>query len=76
MTPSTAILLKLAIDSLISLWANHANKPPGWVPTENDWKELADEAAKATPEARLDLARARASLFPASDVSGAMMGTK
>ena len=71
MNPGTAILIKLGIDSLVGLWANHAGKPPGWVPTEKDWQELADEVNQATPEARLALARARASLFPPKNASGA-----
>ena len=64
MNAATAILIKLGIDSLIGLWANHANKPPGWKPEPSDWLELEVAVNEATPEARLQLAKLRAAQFP------------
>ncbi len=51
MNPTQFALLKLGLDALISIWANHANKPPGWKPSPEDWQKLADEVNAATPEA-------------------------
>jgi len=63
MNAATAILIKLGIDSLIGLWANHAGKPPGWKPGPEDWLSLEVQAQEATPEARLKLAQLRAAQF-------------
>lgn len=51
MTPTQLALLALGLDALIKIWANHANKPAGWVPTAEDWQSLADEVNAATPDA-------------------------
>ena len=64
MNAATAIAIKLGIDALLSIWATHANKPPGWKPTAKDWAELDAEVDAATPEARLALAELRAAQFP------------
>jgi len=63
MNAGTAVLIKLGIDALIGLWANHAGKPPGWTPSAQDWADLADEVNNATPEERLRLAKLRAAQF-------------
>ena len=64
MNAATAIALSLGAEHLIRLWAALENKPPGWVPSEQDWTELDTEVLNATPEARLALARLRAAQFP------------
>jgi hypothetical protein len=64
MTPAAALAIKLGIESLISLWATHANKPPGWKPDAKDYAELDAAVDAATPEARLALAQLRAAQFP------------
>jgi len=64
MNAATAIAIKLGIDALIQIWATHANKPPGWKPTSDDWLELDRDVEAATPEARFKLAQLRAAQFP------------
>ena len=66
MNPATALAIKLGIESIISIWASHANKPPGWTPTAEDWAALDAEVDAATPEARLALAQLRATQFPST----------
>lgn len=50
--------------NLIQLWANHANKPPGWVPSEQDVADLLAKVDAATPEARKAASRERLGLPP------------
>jgi hypothetical protein len=78
MNASTALALKLGIDAIITLWAQHANKPPGWKPTPQDWAELDAEVNAATPEARFVLAKLRAARFanPPVSAAGATTGIK
>ena len=63
MDAATALALKLGLEALIAIWANRANKPPGWKPTAEDWAALDAEVEAATPEARLALAQLRAAQF-------------
>jgi len=63
MNAASAILIKLTFDAIVSLWADHKGKPPGWIPTAQDRKELEDEVDAATPEERLRLAKLRAAAF-------------
>ncbi len=48
-----------ALFALIQIWANHANKPPGWVPTEAEVNDMISMVDAATPEAEKAAARAR-----------------
>jgi hypothetical protein len=50
MNPAALPLIKLGLDTLISLWAIHENKPPGWKPSAEDWAKLRAEVDAATPE--------------------------
>lgn len=60
--PMTLGLIALGIDTLLKLWATHANKPAGWVPTPEDWAQLKSEVLAATPEAELEAAKKRLGL--------------
>jgi len=67
MNAATAIAIKLGIESLLAIWANHAGKPPGWKPGPEDWLALDVEVENASPEARLALAKLRAAQFPVAN---------
>ncbi len=56
MDPLTAALAAQGILALLEIYRMHANKPPGWVPTAEDWNEL-ETWAHTTPE---DIKRAAA----------------
>lgn len=51
MNPATLAYISLGLDALIKLWAIHANKPPGWTPSAEDWAELRAQVIADTPEA-------------------------
>lgn len=34
------ILISTLITAALEIWRTHANKPPGWTPTPEDWAEL------------------------------------
>jgi hypothetical protein len=70
MNAASAILIKLTFDTIVSLWADHAGKPPGWIPTAQDRKDLDNEVDNATPEERLRLAKLRAAAFPPKNAGG------
>ncbi|HMP84454.1 MAG TPA: hypothetical protein PKA41_17295 [Verrucomicrobiota bacterium] len=46
---TTAILAAQAIVAGLEIYRQHANKPPGWVPSAEDWNEL-EAWAQRTPE--------------------------
>lgn len=50
--------------NLVQLWANHAGKPPGWTPSQEDIAELLAKVDAATPEARKAASRERLGLPP------------
>ena len=52
------------IAAAFQLWANHANKPPGWKPTQTEVDDLLSQVDAATPEAEKAAARARLGLPP------------
>jgi hypothetical protein len=54
MNPAALTLIKLGLDTLIQLWAIHANKPAGWKPSPEDWAALRAEVLASTPEAILN----------------------
>lgn len=57
------ILLDI-IDGGFKLLANHLGKPEGWIPTQQDWDDLANTVDEATPEAVKAAARERLGLPP------------
>ena len=57
--PATLALIGLGIDVMLKLWASHANKPAGWIPTPDDWAQLRAAVVAATPDAELELAKER-----------------
>ena len=59
MNASTFSLIQLGLYALIELWARHENKPPGWVPTPEDWAKLRASVIADTPEAMLNEAKKR-----------------
>jgi len=56
--------LATAIGLLLQLWANHQNKPQGYVPTQEEVQSFVDNVDAATPTARKAAARARLGLPP------------
>lgn len=49
MNPIIAAAIAQGIAALMEIWSNHANKPKGWVPTQDDWNELMSLSNK-TPD--------------------------
>jgi len=62
---SILTLVGTGINTLIQIWAEHANKPDGWKPTPQDLADFLAQVDAATPEAEKSTARVRLGLPPA-----------
>lgn len=40
MNPTTAMAIAQAVAALIEIWRQHAGKPEGWTPNQQDWADL------------------------------------
>lgn len=55
-------IIATLLNTVIQLWANHANKPPGWEPSAQDYADMRSQVDAATPEAMKAAARVRLGL--------------
>lgn len=53
-----------AIAAIFQIWANHAGKPEGWKPSQQDIDDLLGLVDAASPEAEKAAARVRLGLPP------------
>jgi len=56
---SILTLVGTGINTLIQIWAEHANKPEGWKPTPQDLSDFLAQVDAATPAAEKQAARDR-----------------
>ena len=40
MNPTLAAAIAQGLFALVEIWRQSANKPPEWVPTEQDWEDM------------------------------------
>jgi ubiquinone biosynthesis protein UbiJ len=52
-------LVGTGINTLIQIWAEHANKPEGWKPTPQDLADFLAQVDASSPEAEKAAARVR-----------------
>lgn len=57
-------LIAAGLNALLGILANHLNKPPGWIPTQQDLIDFLGQVDQSTPEAEKAAARIRLGLPP------------
>lgn len=56
MTPIIASIIAELFKLGTDLWRKHANKPPGWEPTDADWAELEAQSSKTSEQYKAEAA--------------------
>lgn len=50
MSPVIAAAIAATINAAFDIWRIHANKPSGWEPTVEDWRNMLAEIDASSPE--------------------------